>query len=305
MMSQPLLFSVIVPTRHRNDSLAACLERLAPGAQSLPADQYEVIVTDDGSQSTAGPMLREKFPWARWVAGPRQGPAANRNCGARLARGQWLAFTDDDCLPEPGWLEAYAAAIQAHRGEPVLEGSVHAGRPRRSLGEISPTKDSGSKMWSCNFAIPRSLFQSLGGFDERFPHADLEDVELSVRIRKAGHALVFVPAASVCHPWRLKGGWKGCKQNQESTLIYLSLHPELRDRINARFVFMIFLRNFFRDTLPGLFRYRGAGLSLALIEHLASLQFAFILLFKRFQPADHKEITDNAAAQKYSNPTRE
>ena len=92
------LFSVVIPTCHRNDALAACLERLAPGKQSLAAASYEVIVTDDGSRATSEAMLREKFPWAKWMAGPRRGPAANRNHGAKHANGNWIAFADDDCL---------------------------------------------------------------------------------------------------------------------------------------------------------------------------------------------------------------
>ena len=81
------MISVVIPTRHRNDPLAECLARLAPGVQTLAADRYEVIVTDDGSAETSADVVRQRFPWARWAAGPRRGPAANRNNGARQARG--------------------------------------------------------------------------------------------------------------------------------------------------------------------------------------------------------------------------
>ncbi|MFM6224388.1 MAG: glycosyltransferase family 2 protein, partial [Dolichospermum sp.] len=74
-------FSVIIPTYHRNDLLAKCLDCLAPGMQTLPADQYEVIVSDDGYQSTAQEMIEQNYPWVKWVAGPGKGPAANRNNG--------------------------------------------------------------------------------------------------------------------------------------------------------------------------------------------------------------------------------
>lgn len=95
------MISVIIPTCDRNEQLAKCLDCLAPGVQTLPAEQYEVIVTDDGSDLTAEQMILERYLWARWVAGPRIGPAANRNNGVQYARGEWLAFTDDDCLPDP------------------------------------------------------------------------------------------------------------------------------------------------------------------------------------------------------------
>jgi glycosyltransferase involved in cell wall biosynthesis len=118
-----MLFSVVIPTRHRNDLLAKCLDRLAPGNQTTSAT-YEVIVTDDGADSTAEAMIQQQYAWAKWVAGPRQGPAANRNNGASYAQGDWLVFTDDDCLPEPNWLETYAEAIATYPQIRAFEGSI-------------------------------------------------------------------------------------------------------------------------------------------------------------------------------------
>src|SRR5260370_5877800 len=118
-------FSVIVPTCHRNDDLGRCLEALkigqrptggpaADGADSIIGKerfQYEVIVTDDGTLTTAEALIREGFPWAKWFEGPHRGPAANRNYGASQAKGDWLLFIDDDCIPGTGWLEAYALTV--------------------------------------------------------------------------------------------------------------------------------------------------------------------------------------------------
>src|SRR5688572_17920597 len=109
-----MLISIIVPTCHRNDLLAKCLDRLAPEVQSdvvlcakdsaradrqsgtaespflgatvapnPKAVRYEVIVTDDGKDATAEQMIGESYPWATWLPGPRRGPASNRNNGAR------------------------------------------------------------------------------------------------------------------------------------------------------------------------------------------------------------------------------
>ena len=55
-------------------------------------------------------MVNEEFPMVRWNEGPRRGPAANRNFGARVADGEWLIFLDDDCNPRPGFLAAYLKA---------------------------------------------------------------------------------------------------------------------------------------------------------------------------------------------------
>src|ERR1700733_6028896 len=104
-----LLISVVIPTSHRPDLLSSCLDRLAPGVQTFPANLYEVVVSDDG-EPTIDELLAERYPWATCLKGPRKGPAANRNNGARFAHAKWIAFTDDDCVPDSGWLAAYAAA---------------------------------------------------------------------------------------------------------------------------------------------------------------------------------------------------
>ncbi|MEC4891508.1 MAG: glycosyltransferase [Oscillatoria sp. PMC 1051.18] len=242
MFNSNSFFSVIIPTCNRNDLLAKCLDCLAPGIQTLPIEKYEVIVTDDGLETTAEEMLLKCYPWVKWVAGSQLGPAANRNNGAKYARGEWLVFTDDDCLPDRHWLEAYTKAITTIPEYQVFEGRVYVDRPRRYLAETSPVNESGGYLWSCNFTIKRELFQSLGGFDERFPYATMEDVEFRVRLTKQGYKFAFVKEASVCHPWRFKKGWYQLKQHQESTLLYLSIHPEQLDEVNSFY----YLKHFWR-----------------------------------------------------------
>ncbi len=193
--------SVIIPTCHRNDTLALCLERLAPGSQSLRTSEYEVIVTDDGSRSTAATLVKDRFPWAQWVAGPRRGPAANRNHGAWQARGEWLVFIDDDCLPSPGWLEAIAQAAQMAKAD-LVEGRTECpGAADHPLVERVHNQNGGS-YWSCNLAVKQAAFSSLGGFDEAFSEAAMEDMEFAWRFQKRGYRAVFEPSALVTHPPR-------------------------------------------------------------------------------------------------------
>ena len=195
-----LLISVIIPTCHRNDLLAKCLGCLAPGIQALPPEQYEVIVTDDGSRSTAKQMVRDSYPWVRWVEGPRLGPAANRNHGAKAATGEFLAFTDDDCLPKPGWLGAFASAlipaVQVYEGKTTCEAGIH------SPLEESPINLTGGCLWSCNFMVRRSVFGEINGFDTAFPVPGGEDIDLRERLEKNGFGFPFVEAAVVDHPPR-------------------------------------------------------------------------------------------------------
>lgn len=192
--------SVVIPTCDRDDALALCLDRLAPGAQTLDAKEYEVIVTDDGARLTTEAMLRKHYPWARWTRGPRRGPAANRNHGASQARGEWVAFTDDDCLPEPRWLQAYADAMAAGDQTDVLEGKTISSEPLRGPLMIAPQNLEGGCGWSCNLMVRAATFREMGGFDEGFPHAADEDTDFHERLQGAHRAMRFVSEAVIVHP---------------------------------------------------------------------------------------------------------
>jgi len=99
-------FSVIVPTYNRPAQLANCLEGLA--CLEYPRDCFEVIVVNDGGSSVEdtvtafhGKLMVKVLDQAKAA------PAAARNKGASEARGQFLAFIDDDCTPTPKWPRPY------------------------------------------------------------------------------------------------------------------------------------------------------------------------------------------------------
>ncbi|WP_080236619.1 glycosyltransferase family 2 protein [Spirosoma rigui] len=195
------LFSVIIPTYHRNDMLEKCLDCLHPDAQTIQTDQYEVIVSDDGRETTAQALVEEKYPWVQWVKGPQRGPAANRNNGAKVALGEWLVFTDDDCLPMPDWLNAYIELV-ANTTVKVVEGKTIADRLQRRYDEESPINETGGNLWSCNFAIQAKLFRDIGQFDEEFPYPAMEDVDLLIRLKEKGVKTLFLTNAVIIHPYR-------------------------------------------------------------------------------------------------------
>ena len=218
-------YTVIVPTRDRLTDLATCLDALAPRVQALDEAYYEVIVSDDSVADTAKNLVTCSYPWARWIAGPRAGPAANRNSGAQVAAGEWLVFVDDDCIPEPGLLLAYHLTRQTIR-VPVIEGRTIAEGERRSIDMEAPVNLTGGLLWSCNFAIERSLFLSMGGFDTGFPGAALEDVEFRTRLQKAAVPIHFTSGAVVKHPWRRTKGWEFAKIYAKSAIYFCAKHPE-------------------------------------------------------------------------------
>jgi GT2 family glycosyltransferase len=216
--------SVVIPTYQRPDTLAQCLDRLAPGMQSLDAARYEVIVSDDSTDETSRRMVADRYPWALWTAGPRRGPAANRNAGARLARASYLVFTDDDCLPDPNWLSGFLVAVA--RGWEISPGRTVCRQPWTSPLQISPVNETGAWIWSCNFLIRRSAFEQFGGFDERFPHAHMEDFDLQQRAREGGLVEGFSSEAIVDHPPR-RLAWGGALARQHySAVLYAAIHRE-------------------------------------------------------------------------------
>lgn len=272
------IFSVIVPTCDRNLQLRKCLESLNPKVQSLFSDKYEVIVVDDSSQVDTNKLVGIDFPWVNWQTGAHHGPAANRNQGVKFAKGDWLVFCDDDCLADKQLLIAYEEAIKANLNCQVFAGRIYAMRPRESIAEIGPWNEFGGFLWSANFAIKKELFAMLGGFDERFPYASMEDVDLALRFKKSGNDFIFVQDASVAHPWKIRKNKQQLKEHRDSVMIYLALHPEELHRLNSAYYFYLFFRNLFKFTIPNLVRFGHRGIKYEIFEHLSDLKMAFLLL---------------------------
>ncbi|MGB8353053.1 MAG: glycosyltransferase family A protein [Chthoniobacteraceae bacterium] len=192
-----MLISVVIPTFQRPEALARCLECI--GRQKLAQENFEVIVTDDSGDAESKTLVHEKFPRAQWTQGPQRGPAANRNYGASLARGEWIVFVDDDCEPAFGWLEAIAVQADVD----VIEGKTVCPSDRDTPFEERVENLKGESFWSCNLAVRRSVFNRLGGFDEDFLEAGGEDMEFAWRIAKNKLHTRFVAGALVIHPARV------------------------------------------------------------------------------------------------------
>lgn len=189
------MISVVVPTRDRPQALARCLAALA--RQS--AAELEVIVVDDGGGAVA--------PGARLVQAGGAGPAAARNLGARVARGDVICFTDDDCEPAPDWARrlAYACVDGAAAGATFAARS--AGRAAaasqlltNTLMRSSLDAASGGLRFAptCNLACRAQTVRALP-FDESFALAAGEDRDWCARLVAGGALLAYVPEAIVVH----------------------------------------------------------------------------------------------------------
>jgi len=203
-------FTIVVPTYDRPRQLRDCLAALA--GLDYPRERFEVVVADDGSPEPPREVveaLRNSLD-VRLLAAPHRGPATARNLGAGAARGELLAFTDDDCRPAPGWLRALAARLYA---EPraAVGGRVRNGLVgnRFSAGSQllidflyqrwNETPDGPVLLTSNNLALRTDLFREVGGFDASFPLAAAEDREFCDRWRARGRVLCFAPEAVVDH----------------------------------------------------------------------------------------------------------
>jgi glycosyltransferase involved in cell wall biosynthesis len=230
--------SVVVPTYRRAALLARCLGAL--GAQTLPRERYEVIVVHDGPGAAAERLVSD---WAEragvtaqfFALDERRGPAAARNRGSCEARGEIVAFTDDDTVPSPDWL---ARVVEGF--EPGVEAAW--GRLVMPLGdapsdyELDAAALAKAPFVTANCFVRRSVLERLGGFDERFERAWREDSDLYFRLLASGARIVHLPNAVVEHPIR-PAGW-GVSLTQQRKVQFDALlykkHPALyRERVRA------------------------------------------------------------------------
>jgi GT2 family glycosyltransferase len=204
-------FSIIVPTHKRADALRLTLDALL--ATDYPRDRFEIIVVDDGNDRATREVIEsvQGGPVSvRLLAGRGAGAAAARNDGANAADGDLLVFVDDDIVAPPDHLTAQLDVRAAH-GECISGAdwweftpevaadlrSSPAGRYRLAV-EASYRRPDPDNRWTAppglataHMTLRRSLFDELGGFDERFPRAGVEDWEFCLRATDRGCKLVL------------------------------------------------------------------------------------------------------------------
>ena len=201
-----MIASVIIPVYNEAQTLGDCLASLV--RQTGQRQDLEIIVVDDGSTDNTPDVVRG-FPGVRLLRQSRQGPAAARNRGAREARGEIILFTDGDCIPLDNWLEEMLAPFHQ---DPDLIGvkGAYITRQRALTArfvqiEYEDKYDKLAKQKYIDFidtysaGYRRRTFLEAGGFDQEFPVACAEDVELSYRLANLGCKLVFNPRARVIH----------------------------------------------------------------------------------------------------------
>jgi glycosyltransferase involved in cell wall biosynthesis len=201
-----LLISVVVPMYNAEPYLAACLDALV--SQDFPCGDYEVLLVDNGSTDGSVAIAR-RHPAVTLLSEATRGAYSARNRGIRQARGEVIAFTDPDCVPDRSWLREIAAALSDPRVELV------SGRRRPAIGTglLASVADYGNAKDAfvlegddaelyyghCNnMAVRRRVFEILGLFAERPRGSDVHFVRRVAGEYSCG-PIRYAPAAAVTH----------------------------------------------------------------------------------------------------------
>jgi len=269
-----LFFSVVIPTYERPDDLRICLNSLSQEIQQ-GSPSYEIIVTDDSKSEESRRIVEKEFPDVSWGKGKQNGPAGNRNAGVTRARGKWIVFLDDDCVPQRGFLIAYSIAIESNPDVDIFEGRIFPDRPRRTWAEGCPANEHGGLYWTSYLCVRRTFFLELEGLDERFEVA-YEDVDFAYRAKLAGTKFIFVREAQVCHPWRSvrQGGknWKAKNYESADFIRFLKKHNPAEPEFSINGHCRNLCRMVTTDLLTCVWKYRMRGLDILFFQMFVTLK---------------------------------
>jgi O-antigen biosynthesis protein len=203
IVPEPPSMSVVICTHNGAATLRQCLG----GVCALRYPDYEVIVVCDGCSDGSHAIARE-HEGVKVIDTPKQGLAAARNTGLAAARGEIIAYLDDDAIPDADWLSHLAATFAsgpyaAVGGPNVLppgSGTVAqcvANAPGGPAHVLLSDRDA-EHVPGCNLAIRVGALEEIGGFDSQFRAAG-DDVDVCWRLLDGGRRIGFSPGAVVWH----------------------------------------------------------------------------------------------------------
>ncbi len=195
--------SVIIPAYNAAQTITACVRALQE--QTLPREQYEIVVVDDGSTDETAVLAQTAG--ATVLQPGKSGKSGSRNAGAAAASGDILLFTDADCEPQPDWITQMITPFALDSAVVGVKGAYLSRQTgwvaRFTQVEVEERYDLMRQQTAINFvdtyaaAYRRTVFLQNGGFDTTLP--EVEDQDLSFRLAARGYKMVFAPDARVWH----------------------------------------------------------------------------------------------------------
>jgi len=197
--------SVIIPTYNRKEKLKKTIRELEK--QSYGKNRFEIIVVDDCSEDGTEEEIKnlmKKYKNLRYLRNEKNsGAAHSRNRGIRIAKGKYIFFTDDDCIPDEDWIKKFVEFFEEHEevagiGGPVIPVSNNLIAKIETLkNKILKIKAKKMKIgkdvpigFTGNLAYRKKIFKKIGFFNEKFRTG--EDIELKKRVAKK-FVLAYLP----------------------------------------------------------------------------------------------------------------
>lgn len=188
--------SVVIPAYNAKRTIGLTLQALIRQTYDGP---LEIIVVDDGSNDHTFDFV-QAFSDVLYIRQSNQGPAVARNRGFRASKGEYVFFTDSDCIPEAQWIEkGLAGFIDPDIG--VVCGSYGIANPEHLLARCIHQEilyrhknlmpDFPKAFGSYNFCVKRKVFEEVGGFTETYRNPSGEDNDLSYKILRSGARIYF------------------------------------------------------------------------------------------------------------------
>jgi len=214
--------SVVIPTYNRTALLLNCIDALAK--QDFDKDAYEIIVMTDGPDEATLQLMKiaacqyndVNIHVSSTLA--KKGPATARNSGWRMAKGELIVFTDDDCEPSNMLLSSYWGMYCRQDSKIIaLNGPVHV--PVYTIPtdyEKNIARLEIAEFITANCACSRVALEKINGFDEAFSMAWREDSDLHFKLIEAHIPIIRVPGALVVHPVRASHFGISLKEQKKS-----------------------------------------------------------------------------------------
>ena len=231
---------IVVPTFKLTELLNRCLATLT--VQNFDPTAYEIIIADDAASAETKRLIEDwverigcvlghinSVPILRYIPiTGNHGPAAARNAGWRVASGEIIAFTDDDCIPDRNWLKAGIAAFE--EGITGVRGKVIVPLPESPTDyELNAAALEKAEFVTANCFYRKNAIAAINGFDEHFTMPWREDSDLFFSLLERGGKFAYAAEAIVVHPIR-PAPW-GVSLTQQSKSMFNALlyrkHPNL------------------------------------------------------------------------------